>query len=99
MQHILDSILKDSLIALAEWPTWQAQAKAFCQCLGNENHRDFLLKHLAILGEGAEIAEEGLRHDCDTLATWQCHSLAMFTSNLCLLEGPLSASLCDLYDS
>ena len=53
MQHILDSILQDSVRLLTWWPTWQAQAKAVCQWLGYENHRDFLKPHLASFGEGA----------------------------------------------
>ena len=42
MQHILDSILKDSLVALSWWPTWQASAKDLSQWLGYANHLEFL---------------------------------------------------------
>ena len=93
MQHILDSILKDSLRALSWWPIWQAQAKAVSQWLGYENHRDFLQSLLASLGEGASEAEESLRHGCDTFATWRWHTLAAVTADLCRLEGPVRAAM------
>ena len=93
MQHILDSILKDSLRALSWWPIWQAQAKAVSQWLGYENHRDFLQSRLASLSEGASEAKESLRHGCDTFATWRWHTLATVTADLCRLEGPVRAAM------
>ena len=99
MQHILDSIIKDSLSALSWWPTWQAQAKVVSQWLGYENHRDWLKPFLASLGEGAQAAEDALRHSCDLFVAWRWHTLAAVTSQLSRLEVPVRTAFGHLRSS
>lgn len=96
MQHILDSILRDSLCALSWWPAWQAQAKALSQWLGYENHRDFLQQLLASHGEGAKEYQEALHHGVATFAAWRWHTLAAVTADLCRLERPVRAAMGNL---
>ena len=41
-QHILDHALREVLHTLPFWVTWQAEAKAVCQWLSSQGHREFL---------------------------------------------------------
>ena len=99
LQHILGNILHDSLRVLPWWPEWQAQAKAVCQWLGYDSHRDFLMLHLDNLPDVTKEARDAMGRSCNTFAEWRWHTLATVTNDLCSREVPVRASMGTLSNS
>lgn len=95
-QHILDSILQQSLSAMSWWPEWQTRSKAVCQFVHQVRHRQQLQQQVEAAAKSrSESAADlqdlvnSLSNSCDKFAAWRWKTLASVTKALLRMQRAL----------